>query len=246
MVLVACGAGRSSSSTSTPVATSTTITAQTPPPKQDAPTANAQRSIAVTAVGRAHGLPDSVTITLAVETFAATTVEVLGVLSEKSTALTDYLKGAGVAAEDLQSTSLSAYPMYGNFDPGTAPAITGYQASVTVNVRSADLAAASVLVDGAVVAVGDALRIQGLNWSLGDNEAVLAEARADGVAKAKVQAEQLARASGLRLGGIMSVAAPSDPNSYMSSGYGPEGIPFNPGTQEMQVAVTVTFAADAA
>jgi uncharacterized protein YggE len=81
---------------------------------------------------------------------------------------------------------------------------------------------------------------------LDNNEAVLAEARADGAAKAKVQAEQLAAASGLRLGEIISVTAPSDPNSYMYSGYGPEGIPFNPGSQEMQVAVTVTFAAEAA
>jgi uncharacterized protein YggE len=108
-----------------------------------------------------------VTITLGVETFAATTAEVLGALTEKSTALTLYLKSAGVAPEDLQSTNLSAYPMYGNFEPGSPPAISGYQANVTVDVRTADLAAASALVDGAVATVGDALRIQALNWVVG-------------------------------------------------------------------------------
>jgi|CXWL01.1.fsa_nt_gi uncharacterized protein YggE len=202
------------------------------------------KTVTVQAVGIATGVPESVLLTLAIETIAATTAEALDTVSNKSKALTSYLLDAGVAADDLQTTSLSLYPAYDYTDPTLQPSITGYQASMTVTalVESVDLAA--TIIDGAATAVGDALRIYGLSFAITDREAVIAEARADAIVQAQAQAEQLASAAGLQLGDIVSIAEGASDISYpfpRASDGGDASL--NPGTQTLQVYVTVVFSA---
>ncbi len=255
--LVGC-ASKNTTATQTSVAavrtpqTATNGAATTTPPTSAAPNQAPPSSVApgdvaashrvtVAAVGEARGVPDSVTVAIGVETVAPTTAEVLKTLSEKSNDLIAFLRESGIPEENLQTTNLTAYPTYGEYLPGGAtPAIVGYVAGVTVNVQADDLDKASTLIDGAAFTVGDALRVQGLSWSIRDRDALLATARADAVAHAREQAGQFAAAAGWTLGAIVSidetVGAYPFGQGDMSGGY-----PLNPGSHQLQVNVTVVF-----
>ncbi len=197
--------------------------------------------VIVNAVGVARGVPDSVTLAIGVETSAPTTAEVLGALSTKSNDLIAYLRDRGIPEEDLQTTNLTAYPTYGEYLPGGGtPAIVGYVATMTVNVRADDLDRASELLDGAAFTVGDALRVQGLSWSIRDLDALLGTARLDAVVRARDQAQQFAQAAGWKLGAIESIEETAEPYRYGESDIA-VGYPLNPGSQQLQVTVTVAF-----
>lgn len=234
-VLAACGSGTAESPTATESSTT-----QTAPITAVAPA----RTITVDATGVARGTPDTMSLTLAVELQAPTTREVLDAVAAQSTALHDFLVASGIPEDQLQTTQLSVYPVYGAYTEMGVGVITGYSATVSLSVLTADLAAASTLVDGAADVVGDALRVTGLQWSMANSDQLTAEARADAVDAARVQAAQLAEAAGLTLGDIVSVTE----NLSTVSGYGygvgegdSSAIPFDPGTGTVRVAVTVTF-----
>ncbi len=234
-LLAACGSsdGTTSEASNTSPTTPTTISAVAP-----------DRTITVDATGIARGVPDTMSLTLAVELQAPSTREVLDAVETQSTALRQALIAAGVPEEELQTTQLSVYPTYGGYTETGIGSIVGYTATVSLTVRTADLSTASSLVDGAAAAVGDALRVNGLMWSISNSAELIEIATADAVDTARVQAAQLAEASGLTLGAIISVTE-TTPMNY-GYGYG-EGnsssIPYDPGTGTVQVSVSVTFAA---
>jgi uncharacterized protein YggE len=210
------------------------------------PITTAIHTISIDATGVAHGTPDIVELALAVEVQAPTTQEVLATASDRSAALRDYLLGQGIADSDLRTTSLSVYPNYGAYSESGSASITGYTATVSMTVGSADLTKASGLVDGAAGIVGDSLRINGLTWSMSNTDALTAEARTDAIAAARVQAGQLATASGLTLGDIVSVSESANsgyPYFYMGGEGDSSAIPLDPGTGTVSVSVNVVFAA---
>jgi uncharacterized protein YggE len=235
-VLAACGSGSADS----PTAAGSPSTTDAPPVTTIAPA----RTITVDATGVARGTPDTMSLTLAVELQAPTTREVLDAVAAQSTALHDFLVASGIPEDQLQTTQLSVYPVYGAYTEMGVGVITGYSATVSLSVLTADLAAASTLVDGAADVVGDALRVTGLQWSMANSDELTAAARADAVDAARVQAAQLAEAAGLTLGDIVSVTE----NLESAYGYGmgegdSSAIPFDPGTGTVRVSVTVTFEA---
>jgi uncharacterized protein YggE len=191
-------------------------------------------------------VPDEISSTIAAETYAPTTADALRAVSDQADALTAYLLEQGIAAADLQTTSLSVHPQYGGYDESAdKPAIVGYQASVAMSVRVRDLDMASTIVDGAALVVGDALRVYGMSWAIGDRNELLAEARADAVQRARDRAAQLAEVADLRLGDIAAVSEVTEvPVGYIEGGGdGASGYPFYGGTQIVRVAVAVEFEA---
>ncbi len=247
--------GFSSCASDGPVSASTTVappettagpttsvpTATSAPETPDAP--DPARHITVTGTGLASGAPDSVTLTMGVEVVAATTTEVLDSVSTKSDALVAYLRGAGIASEDLQTTNLSVYPnyVYDGVLPGGSPAISGYTANVTLSVRVGELAQASTLVDGAAFTVGDALRLQGLMWSISDSGELLATARAEAIDDARSRASQFAQAAGWTLGSIESIEESPGTYAYGEGDSGSGSIPFTPGSSQLTVTAIVVF-----
>lgn len=202
-----------------------------------------QRTITVTALGRATGRPGALALQLGVEVFGDGTGATLQALSSAAESLTDFMRDFGITDDDIQTSSLWASPNYGMPTSAGQPSITGYQASETFTVRIADIESAAVLLDGAAMAVGDAFRLHGLSWTLTDTDPLLAAARRDGVERARRQAGELADATGLTLGEVQTVTGNAIDNPYLSYGPMAEGIPFNAGTQEVYTQVTVTFTA---
>ena len=161
-------------------------------------TDNGRPSIAARGVGLVKGTPDTLRVVLGVETRSASAKDALAANNDKANALVDTLKSKGVEAKDIQTSQLSIHPTYD--DKGQR--ITGYQVNNTVTATLHDIAGAGALIDAAAGAVGDAVRVQSIGFSIDDDSALKAEARTQAVHLAQLQAEQMAKAAGVKLGAI--------------------------------------------
>lgn len=207
-----------------------------------APAAAPAGGITARGTGTVTATPDVVTVTLGVQTQGSSAREALDANTGAATALLDVLRGAGVDPADLRTSELSVYPSYG--DDGRR--ITGYQVTDRVEAVLRDLAGAGALIDAAAGAVGDAVRVDGLVFSVDDDSAARATARGDAVRRAVAQAREMAGAAGVALGPLLSVTevpAPGTPQPFAAADAAlRSAVPLQPGTQEIEVAVDVVHA----
>ncbi|MDQ1745190.1 MAG: uncharacterized protein QOE23_3529 [Pseudonocardiales bacterium] len=209
-----------------------------------APTATVDgHTIATRGVGRATGTPDTVTVLIGVSTQASSARSALDANNSKANALIELLRNNGVAAKDLRTSQLSINPTYND----KAATITGYQVDNTVQASLHQLSRAGALLDAAVGTIGNAVRIQQISFSIGDDSALRAQARAQAVSQAKAQAAQLAQAAGVRLGSIRSLTELADAGSPITydmrsaAGSSAASVPLQPGQQEITVAVDLVY-----
>src|SRR5579862_10013813 len=198
-------------------------------------------TITVSGNGTANATPDKASFDFGVTTNAATASEALSKNAQQAQAIIDALKNAGVDSSDIQTSEVSLWPQTSN--DGTT--ITGYQASNTVTV-TAPVAKSGDLVDAAVGA--GANNVDGPNLSVSDQSAYYAEALKKAVSDAQSQAQAMAAAAGLTLGGIVHMTNESAPTPIL---YGASDAlaaksaapPVQAGTQQIQASVTVTYSA---
>jgi uncharacterized protein YggE len=194
--------------------------------------------ITARATGTVVAAPDTATVVLGVQTRDRTATAALTANSESAAAVIGVLEGAGVAPADIRTSQLAVYPT-------TAPEsgrITGYEVSNQVTATLRDVAAAGAVIDQAAAAAGDAIRVQQIEFSVADESAARAEARADAVRRALAQARQLAEAAGVGLGPVRSIVelAGEPPVPYRAEAdLARAAVPLQPGTQELAVTVEV-------
>jgi hypothetical protein len=195
-------------------------------------------------VGTVTVIPDTVTLVIGVQTRDQGAKAALDTNTAKATALINVLKSKGVSPADLQTSQLSVNPTY---DSATGR-ITGYEVTNQVTATLHDLGAAGGLIDAAGEAAGDAVRIQQLSFSIGDDSASRAQARADAVRQAQAHAKQLADAAGVRLGRLYSItevaANPPSPLGREAAPVAAAPVPIEPGSQKLTVMVDVVYAVD--
>jgi uncharacterized protein YggE len=200
-----------------------------------------RRTIVGTATGKVEGVPDTLTVTLGVESHAGSAQEALAQNSDRATRVIAALKAAGVAAADLQTTQLSLNP---TFDQKGRP--NGYGVANVVTARTHDVVNGGKLVDAAAAQAGDDIRVQGVVLSIEDTSRLVATARADAVHRARQQAGQLARAADVRLGPVERITERRPAGlQYLRqarfAGAAASSAPIEPGSQELTVDVTVVF-----
>ena len=194
-------------------------------------------------VGTITGTPDVVTVVLGVQTQGPSAQGALDANTRQATALINMLKSKGVADADLQTSELSVNPSY---NPSNGK-ISGYEVTNQVTATLHDIAGAGGIIDAAGDAAGDAVRVQQLSFSIDDDSALRAKARADAVKQAQTQARQLAEAAGVRLGNIRSItespSAPPPSPRYKQSmdAAGAAPVPIQPGSQKLSVSVEVVY-----
>lgn len=203
--------------------------------------------IAARGVGQVKGTPDTLRVTLGVETRSASAQEALATNNDKANALVNTLKEKGVEAKDIQTSQLSIHPTYD--DKGQR--IVGYQVNNIVTATLHDIGGAGALIDAAAGAVGDAVRVQSIGFSIDDDSALKAEARTQAVHLAQLQAEQMAKAAGVKVGRIRSISEVSGggPTPYYQpyagdaakAAAGSAPAPVLPGQQELTVTVDVVW-----
>src|SRR5262249_11442086 len=117
--------------------------------------------------------------------------------------------------------------------------------SLTATLRRITTAGAQI--QAAVQAGGNAVTIDGVSLNLTDTSSLLARARAAAIADARHKAAQYASATGLHLGAVISVSDHSPTQPVPSFGADAAAaprasVPISPGTQQLSVSITVTYA----
>jgi len=203
------------------------------------------RTISVTGEGSVVVPPDTVVVTLGVQTQGG---EVGPAVAENNAAaqrLNQAVTALGVDPNDVQTTGFSIWtqPRYDEFGNVTDEVIYTVDNSVNVTLRDVTLLGRLL---GDVLASG-ANSVQGLNYTVDDPSPALETARRDALADAQRQAEQLASASGVTLGSILTVAentTGSMPATRRFEGEAPAAsadVPTAPGTLEYTLQLSVTY-----
>lgn len=204
-----------------------------------------QRTIAVTGEGSIVVPPDTVVVTLGVQTRGFEVGPAVAENNRTAEMVIQAVTDLGVAPEDVQTSAFSIWtqPRYDEF--GNVTEEVTYIVDNTVTITLRDVAALGTLL-GDTLASG-ANSVQSVTYSLANPSAALEPARTAALDNAQRQAEQLATASGVTLGPILTVVE--------STGGTPPGLPFYggqeapaasdvptaPGTLEYAVQLSVTY-----
>lgn len=168
--------------------------------------------VTVSAYAEERRPPDIATLSTGVVSLAPDANSAIRRNAEQMSRVVAALQVAGIADKDVQTSGVSLNPDY-QYLANRPPRIKGYYASNTVNVTVRDIGRLGGILD-ALVATG-ANQINGPTFDIEDKDAVLDEARAKALAKARARAEGYAKRLGLRVRRVISIdetggrAAPS-------------------------------------
>ena len=195
-------------------------------------------SITVTGNGTVSATPDRASFDFGVTTQAATAADALNRSSDQARTIVVALEKSGVDASDIQTTDVSLWPQ----TRGNGTEIVGYTASNSVNV-TAPLAKAGTVVDAAVGA--GANNVDGPNLDTSEKSSLYDDAMKQALAAAKGKALAIADAAGLSITGVEKVTeGSSEPVPvYADALAAKPSVPIEPGTQQIQASVTVTYSA---
>ncbi len=195
-------------------------------------------TLTVSGSGTVDTVPDTAAMSFGVTTQAATASAALAQNSAEAAKVIAAVKGAGVAAKDIQTQAVSLQPRTNE----TGEAILGYTAFNTVGVTVRELGRLGAVIDGAVAA--GANTVGGPSLTSGDNDALYRSALKAALANARAKAETLADAAKRSLGAVQSISEGSGPTPIPLAGRdaAAPSVPVEPGTQHIQATVTVTFA----
>ena len=195
--------------------------------------------ITVTGVGTITSVPDEASFTIGVQTQGSSAREALAANSEQMRRVIAAVKTAGVAKDDIKTQDVSVSANY--VDEGR---IDGYTARNSVLVKIRDLDKAGGILDAASNA--GATEVYGPTLSRSDEDDLQAKALRSAVEDARKKAEALADAAGVRLGRVTAMAEgfSGGPPPYYAAeqALAKDAAPIEPGTQDSQATVTVTFA----
>ncbi|KKK86003.1 hypothetical protein LCGC14_2767600, partial [marine sediment metagenome] len=202
--------------------------------------------ISVSGRGVAVAAPDIASLSLGVSTIRDSARQARDDAASLVTELIASLKDNGIAEEDYHTSRFSIDPEI-DYRPNGEQIIRGYRVTSILAVKVRDLDRVGEVIDDAVDAVGDPIRVQGITFSIEEIGALQSEARAQAMADARAKAEELAELAGVDLGKPIAISE--------SSGGGPPvffqgfaaaeadiSTPISPGQLEITVAVQVTYA----
>ncbi len=200
----------------------------------------------VTGVGEVTVIPDIAMLSLGVETQAATVAEAQQEAAQAMDAVMGVLADFGIEDADIKTQVYSVQPVR-RYDNGIETLI-GYRVTNTVGVKIRNIDDAGGIIDAAVTAGGDSIRVNSISFTVDDPDVYNEEAREAAMADAEARAKQLADLGGVKLG------KPSYINEY--GGYIPPiifrgadivgGLPapetaISPGELEIQLTVQVVY-----
>lgn len=196
------------------------------------PNSPATDTITVQGQGRAMLPPDVARISFTVQNTSATVADAQAATTKQVDAAIAFVKEQGVAEKDVRTFSYNISPQYSYPNPCTAgavcpeysraPRITGYQVSESIQVTMRDLAKVGDMLGG--LGKLEVQNVNGPDFALDDSTAGYDAARADAIAKAKAQADLLAKELGVRLGKIVNFSESSGGYPYPMMAYGMGGM----------------------
>ncbi|HEU0304153.1 MAG TPA: SIMPL domain-containing protein [Gaiellaceae bacterium] len=198
--------------------------------------ASAVRTITVTGSGAALSTPNRAAFSFGVTTQAKTATAALNGNNAEMRKVIDAVKKAGVAAKDVQTSSVSLSPRYSNDGEN----IIGYIAQNTVNATIRGVTRSGAVIDAAVGA--GANQVYGPAFTRSDETVLYRRALAAAVANARGKAQTLAGAAKVRLGAVRSIVESSaGPVPIAEKAAAAPDTPIEPGAQRIEANVTVEF-----
>ncbi len=198
-------------------------------------------TIIVTGTATVEAAPDIATLSIGVATQAETAAAAMAANSAAVIAVMARLTASGVEARDMQTSNLSLFPVWSDRS-ASIPALTSYSAQNQLTVRVRDLDTLGAVLDAAVA--DGANTLNGLTFGLANPEPTLDEARKAAVVAARVRAELLATAAGLKLGRIVAITeggASTDPVPMFREAASDAGVPVAGGELGLSASVTVRY-----
>ncbi|PVV84267.1 DUF541 domain-containing protein [Dehalogenimonas alkenigignens] len=208
-----------------------------------------QVGIWVNGEGKVTVTPDTANLSLGVQVEDATLAAANQKAASAMDALVAALKAQGVAEKDIKTQGFNIYPVY-DYDKETGRStIRAYQVSNTVEVKVRVVANAGKVIDAAVAAAGNAVRVNTIYFSVDNTAAAMDQARELALLDAKAKAEQIARVTGVSLGSVSFVSDSTygggrvTPPMAIDSKAGAEGsvTPVLAGESEIVVTVQVIY-----
>ncbi|HUK93717.1 MAG TPA: SIMPL domain-containing protein [Gaiellaceae bacterium] len=209
------------------------------PPAAHSAGSTETHTITVDGRGTARGVPDTAVFSLGVESSGATARAASAANADHMRRVIEALVGAGVARSDLQTQDVSVYPR----ENGSGNVI-GFTASGSVSATVKDIARAGKAVDAAVAA--GANQVSGPQFERSSRAELYRQALRDAFSNARAKAEALAEEAGAQLGQVHRInendseSVPVYPIALRAAESTP-ATPVEPGTQEVDANVTVTF-----
>jgi uncharacterized protein len=201
-------------------------------------TAAGTDTVTVTGTGTVTAVPDQAEFDFTVQTKAATAAAALSRNGADTKDVISAVEGTGVPAANIQTTQVSLDPVMSN--DGTS--IVGYTASDSIAVTKLAIAKAGSVVDAAVGAGANS--VSGPSLTLSSQDALYNGALKAAVAQAQTKAQALAGAAGRTLGGVVSIVEGGGqaPLPFAVGAAAKDSTPIQPGTEDVQATVTVTYA----
>lgn len=203
--------------------------------------------ITVAGLGEASAVPDVAVLSIGVEVTEKSVARAREAAATAATAVLESMRANGVAERDIRTTGLQLHPQY-DYSRNAAPKIVGYVASHQLSVKVRAMDALSRVVDGAVLAGGDSARLQGITFEVDDPSALLASARRNAIADARLRADTYAAAAGVSVGKVLAISEVEErePAPRMMAARAESmkmaDTPIEPGESTISVRVTVRFA----
>lgn len=185
---------------------------------------NRNNVITVSGTGEAFAVPDVATFSFTARAEAGTVKEAQSKVSEQVSLILAALETIGIDDKDIRTTSYNSYPRYewrqqklicNEF--GCPPSsgereLVGYEQSQSVQVKVRDLG----LVGDVLESLGEQNvdSLNGPNFAVDDEDAVLTEARKDAIAQAEQKARELTEELGVKLGKVVSFSDNSGSGGY--------------------------------
>lgn len=201
--------------------------------------------ITVSGEGRVAGTPDTLTLTIGINLERDTVARATEDAAQLATDLLAALKVEGIEEADIQTANYSIYPSY-DYRNDTRRLI-GYRVSNEVRVKIRDLDRAGEIIDSASAQGGNEVVVQGLGFSLEDNELLVIAARQAAWEDAHGKAEQLARLAGVALGTPTTISEsfsappPIHRLAYAEDAAAGASTPIQAGELDVSVTIQVTF-----
>ena len=161
---------------------------------------NGQQGIWVSGQGKVSVTPNIVMVNMGVQSQASAVGDAQAQASTAMDKVMAALTGNGVDKKDIQTQNYNIQQLlkYDNYNQTNT--ISGYQVSNMVNVKIRNIDKAGSIIDAAVNAGGDNVRINGVSFTVDQPEQYYAQARQLAIKDALAKAQDLAKLSGVTLG----------------------------------------------
>ncbi len=210
-----------------------------------------ESGISVSGTGSVTVTPDIGVFEVGVEVTADTVALARSGAAEAMQRVRASITGNGVEERDIATRFFNIYPQYDydNDDDG-GPRITGYTVNNHIEVKVRDIDRLSDILDQAVTAGGDAIRVGGISFRVDEPEQYADEARMLAVEDARSRAQQLADLAGVTLGSARTISESS--GGFVQRGFADApaafandaSSPVSPGESEVSVSVHIVYAID--